>query len=107
VSKLYSAVKQESTFSTTICNDDLSTEYELWWPKLYKKNTMTLQPYDKAARRAQKVNFSISRHYICEYSCQRPRKIITDVIDGFITNNVRVLPAPNKIPDLQKEKSPP
>jgi hypothetical protein len=52
----------------------------------------------------EKVNFSISQYYMCEYSCQRPGEVITtDFIDGFITNNFRHLSVPNKIPDLKNK----
>jgi hypothetical protein len=67
---------------------------------------MLVQSCGKAVTRAQKVNFTISQYYICEYSSQRPREfIITDFINGFITKNFRRLSVPDKIPDLPSEKS--
>jgi hypothetical protein len=92
-------------FSVTICNDNFSTEYKWWLPKSYKKNTMTVQSYSKAVPRAQNVNFSISQYYMCEYSSERPGEVITtDLIDGFITNDSRILSVPNKIPNLSNKK---
>jgi hypothetical protein len=38
----------------------------------------------------------ISQYYLCEYSSQRPEVITRNFIDGFITNNFRLLSAPNK-----------
>jgi hypothetical protein len=38
---------------------------------------MSVQSYGKAVPSAQKVNFSISQYYMCEYSSQRPGKVIT------------------------------
>jgi hypothetical protein len=61
----------------------------------------------KGVPRAQKLNFSISQ-YLCEKSCQRPGEVITtDFIDGFITNNFRLISVPNKIPDLPNKKASP
>jgi hypothetical protein len=41
-----------------------------------------------------------------QYSSQRPGEVITtDVTDGFIINNFRLLSVPNEIPDLPNEKS--
>jgi hypothetical protein len=84
--------KQKGKFSETVGSDNFSTEYKQWCPKFYKKITMSVQSYGKAVARAQKLNFSISQYYVCEYSSQRPREVITsDFIDGFITNNFRIL----------------
>jgi hypothetical protein len=72
-----------------------------WWPNVYQKKTVSFQSYGKAVSRAQKVSFSISQHYMREYSSRRSGKIITtDFIVGFITNNSRILSVPNKIIDL-------
>jgi hypothetical protein len=40
-----------------------------------------------------------------EYTFHRPGRIITDLIDGFITNNFRLISVPNKIPNLPNKKA--
>jgi hypothetical protein len=103
--KLIEQSRKRGKFSVTVCKD-INTEYKRWWPKFYKKNTMSIQSYVKAISRAQKVNFSFSQYYMCEYSSQRPGEvIITNITDGFITNNFRLLSVLNKIRDLSKEKA--
>jgi hypothetical protein len=43
---------------------------------------------------------------MCEYSCAKAREvIITDFINGFVTNNIRLISVPNKIPDLLNENA--
>jgi hypothetical protein len=65
---------------------------------------MSVQSCGKAVPKAQKVYFSISQYYVCEYSSQRPGKVITaDYTDGFIRFLVSF--CPNKIPDLPNEKA--
>jgi hypothetical protein len=60
--------------------------------KSLQKITVSVQSCGKAVPRPQKVNFSISQYYTCEYWSQRPGEVITtDFIDGFITNNFKVL----------------
>jgi hypothetical protein len=62
---------------------------------------MLVQSYGKAVPWAQKVNFSISQYYICEYCSQTLGEvIIIDFIDGFIIKNFRLLYVPNKAPNL-------
>jgi hypothetical protein len=89
-----------------MCNYNFSIHYKEWWPKFYKKNTISVQSYGKAVSGTQKVNFSISWHYTREYSSQRPREVITRVfINDFITISFRLLSVPNKIPDLQNDEA--
>jgi hypothetical protein len=69
-------------------------------------NTTSVQLYSIAVPRAQRVNFSISQYYMCEYSSKRPREDITiDFIGGLITNNFRHLYVPNKVPIIPNEKA--
>jgi hypothetical protein len=102
--KLIEQSSRKGKFSVTMCNN-FSTEYKHWWPKFYKKNTMSVQYYSEAVPRIQKVNSSISQYCMCEYSSQRPEVITTDFADGFVTNNFKLLSVPNKILDLPNEKS--
>jgi hypothetical protein len=51
---------------------------------------MSVQYYCNAVPRAEKVIFSISQHYMCEYSSQRPGEVIaTDFTEGFITRELQ------------------
>jgi hypothetical protein len=88
-----------------MCNNNFSIENKRWWPKCYKRNTISVHTYGEAVSRAQKFNFSILRYYMCADICHRPGEITTDFIDGFITNNFRLISVPNKILDLPNEKA--
>jgi hypothetical protein len=72
--------------------------------QMLQKNTMSVQPYGKAVSSAQKVNFYISRHCMCEYTSQRPEVITTDYIDIFMTNNFWPPYAAIKTHGLKNEK---
>jgi hypothetical protein len=53
--KLIEQSRRKWKFSVTMCNDNFSTEYKWWWPKLYKKHTMSVQSYGEAVPRASSV----------------------------------------------------
>jgi hypothetical protein len=50
--KLIEKSSRKGKFSVTMCDDNFSSEYKWWWPKFYKKNTMSVQSYSKADPKA-------------------------------------------------------
>jgi hypothetical protein len=67
-SKLIQQSSRKEKVAITMRN--FNTQYKQWWPKFYKKNTMSLQSNGKAVPRAQKVIFSISQYYTLAHKDQ-------------------------------------
>lgn len=63
-----------------------------WWPYLFKRNTLSIESMGKDVGKTEKINFSVSQYFMCEYHSNNPGVVVTrPMIDGLLRNTFRLL----------------
>lgn len=93
-------------FTSTLHTSNFCIDYKKWWPKFFKKNTLSTDSLGKGVPKERKVSFQVSNYCMFEYDSSTPGVVKTrHFIDGLLASTFRLSTTAGRIPKLPSEKS--
>lgn len=108
---IVNASKDIQRFTVVKMDHDDFLDYSSWWPKFYKRTTLSVDSFGKSVPREQKRTFQLSTYYEFKVKSEHPERIICSNNINGLTQDVfrlRNLKTPLELPDdkAYKEKRP-
>lgn len=103
------ASSAQKNFTVMEVSGEEIIDFKQWWPKLYKKNVMSLETSNKIIPRAKKQPFSISTFHHFRHNSESPGYVVcSEYISGMMNHTFQIHMPRNveRVPVRMPEKNP-